>query len=54
MNSPTQIKILSSVKASLDNRDFDKGEQLISLVENLSQSVFEVIPSVNKWILTQP
>lgn len=54
VNHPTQIKILASVKASMEKSDFDKGEQLISLVENLSSNVLDVIPSVNKWILQQP
>lgn len=72
VNNPTQIKIMASVKASMDTKDYDKGGQLVSLgkagaqlscretsrargaVENLSASVLEVIPSVNKWILQQP
>jgi hypothetical protein len=53
INHPTQIKIMASVKASMEKRDYDKGDQLVSLVANLSANVLAVIPSVNNWILTR-
>jgi len=52
-NYPTQIKIMSGVKATLDKSDFDKGDQLVSMVEALSSAVLAVIPTVNTFILTQ-
>lgn len=50
---PMQIKILSSVKATSSAADFDKNDQLVSMVEALSSGVLDVIPAANVVILSQ-
>ena len=50
---PTQIRILSSVKASSAGADKHAHEQLVHLVDQIAGALADIVPAVNAWTLAQ-